>query len=76
MKIIKHCNYNRVVTCECCGTIFEVDDADLIVDKETMPLVCGFDTIYSVYVQCPVCKTYNNINFIKSEENVDENRNN
>lgn len=76
MKIIKHCNYNKVVACECCGTIFEIDDTDLIVDKETLSLAYDFKNIYSVYVQCPVCKTYNNINFIKSEENADENRNN
>lgn len=76
MKIIKHCNYNKVITCECCGIIFEVDDTDLIVDKETLALVYDYKNIYHTYAQCPVCKTYNEIEFIKSEENDNENRNN
>ncbi len=68
MRIIKHCKYDKVVTCECCGTIFEVDDTDLIVEKTKLQSFIAEKNIYEVYVQCPACKTYNEIEFIKSEE--------
>lgn len=72
MRIIKHCDYDKVVACECCGTTFEIDDTDLITDADEIHLLCGCKVIYHTYAQCPVCNTHNGIKFIKSEEENDD----
>ena len=65
------------MTCECCKTIFEVETKDFIIEKVEIPFFDNERNIYKVYVQCPVCNTYNRVKFIQNNEvKTDENRNN
>ena len=77
MKIIKPGLFVGRVTCDECKTIYEFTYRDIeVLFDEIVEITGRRQEIRNSIVRCPLCGKIHYVEFIKSEENADENRNN